>query len=276
MIILSTGSLYTYGTGRVFELAAEAGFDGIEVLIDERPDTYHVDYLRRLSSANELPIMALHSPFHIVDAWPQGQLNYLQATVDIARALGVPAVVMHLPFRMSDMTVRWQGLFNGRLRLFFPWSRRSPFYHFLLDGRLEKLEAASGVTIAIENMPRRDVFGLPVPLYWFNHPDALARFPHLTFDTTHVGTWGWDLLAVYEQLKTRIAHVHLSNFDGKEHRLPPDGRLPLDRLLRRMAKDHFQGTISVECGPDAFYAADEARCKALLQRVLTFCREHFA
>ena len=61
MIVLSTGSLYTYGTGRVFQLAAEAGFDGIEVLIDNRPDTYQVGYLRHLSRENDLPIMALHS-----------------------------------------------------------------------------------------------------------------------------------------------------------------------------------------------------------------------
>ena len=36
---LSTGSLYTYGLDRVFALAAEVGFDGIEVLIDPRFDT---------------------------------------------------------------------------------------------------------------------------------------------------------------------------------------------------------------------------------------------
>jgi sugar phosphate isomerase/epimerase len=81
---------------------------------------------------------------------------------------------------------------------------------------------------------------------------------------------------VYEQLKTHIAHVHLSNFDGREHRLPPDGRLPLDRLLHQMAEDGFQGAISVECGPGVFEAHDEARCRAGLRRVVDFCRQHFA
>ncbi|MBN1581936.1 MAG: sugar phosphate isomerase/epimerase, partial [Anaerolineae bacterium] len=86
----------------------------------------------------------------------------------------------------------------------------------------------------------------------------------------------WDLLAVYERIQARIAHVHLSNFDGREHRLPPDGRLPLDKLLRRLAADGFQGAISVECGPDVFEASDEARCRAALRRVLDFCRQYFA
>ena len=82
MIALSTGSLYTYGTARVFELAAEAGFDGIEVLCDHRPDTRDPDYLRRLSTEHGLPIVALHNPFsHALSAWPGDQWGRLKRTV---------------------------------------------------------------------------------------------------------------------------------------------------------------------------------------------------
>ena len=45
---LSTGSLYTYGIERVFGLAAEVGFDGLEVLVDVRFDTRQPAYLQRL------------------------------------------------------------------------------------------------------------------------------------------------------------------------------------------------------------------------------------
>lgn len=276
MIVLSTGSLYTHGIARVFELAAEVGFDGIEILVDHRPDTYHVDYLRRLSQGNEMPIAALHNPFGFVSAWPQGPLNYLQSTVAIAQELRVPLVVVHLPFRMYDVLVQWKGFLSGRLRLFWPWPRRGPFYRFLLDGSLEALEARSGVTVAIENMPKRQFLGVDMPLYWFNHPDQLLRFPHLTLDTTHIGTWGWDLMVVYEQLKSRVAHVHLSNFDGQEHRLPPDGRLSLDVLLHRLAQGGFQGAVSVECGPEVFHAEDENLCREALARTLAFCRHHYS
>ncbi|MBN1935069.1 MAG: TIM barrel protein, partial [Anaerolineae bacterium] len=136
MIILSTGSIYTYGTARIFELAAEMGFDGIEVLVDQRPDTWQTDYLRRLSETYNLPILALHSPFDHVAHWEQGPVAYLRRTVELARSLGVPTVVQHLPFRMNDMAIRWQGFLNGRLRVFFPWSRKDSLYHFLTDGHL--------------------------------------------------------------------------------------------------------------------------------------------
>ena len=61
--ILSTGSLYNYSIDRVFAFAAEAGFDGIEMLIDHRWDTRQADYLRHLMESHSLPIPALHSPF---------------------------------------------------------------------------------------------------------------------------------------------------------------------------------------------------------------------
>lgn len=275
MIILSTGSLYTYGTARVFELAAETGFDGIEVLIDHRPDTWQADYLRRLLEMYGLPILALHSPFGYVPDWEQGPVAYLERTVALAQSLGVPVVVQHLPFRMNDMAIRWQGFLNGYLRVFFPWQRKDSLYRLMTDGRLEALERSSGVTIAVENLPRRAVLGVSLPLYWFNTPDAIIRFKRLTFDTTHVGTWGWNLLDVYERIKANVAHVHLSNFDGKEHRLPMDGRLPLAELLGRLARDRFGGAVSVECHPDAFKAQDEQACRKALAQTLAFCREHF-
>jgi sugar phosphate isomerase/epimerase len=71
-IALSTGSLYTYGIARVFELAAEAGFDAIEVLADQRWDSRQPEYLRRLIQEFGLPVVAIHSPFASIGTpgWP--------------------------------------------------------------------------------------------------------------------------------------------------------------------------------------------------------------
>ena len=115
MIALSTGSLYVYGTARVFELAAQVGFDGIEVLCDHRPDTRDPAYLRRLSLEYGLPIVALHNPFMpSVPSWPNDQWGRLERTVALAQELEVPTVVAHLPFRLAVMMVSWNGAISGR------------------------------------------------------------------------------------------------------------------------------------------------------------------
>ena len=98
--------------------------------------------------------------------------------------------------------------------------------------------------------------------------------PHLTLDTTHLGTWGLDLLAFYEQIKKRVVHVHLSDFDGREHRLPGSGQLPLAALLQRLVRDGYGGAISVELHPDALQAENEDQVRAHLHEVLAFCREN--
>jgi sugar phosphate isomerase/epimerase len=138
------------------------------------------------------------------------------------------------------------------------------------------MEADAGVTIAVENMPARRFLGVLRSLYWFNGWDDLARFPHLTLDTTHVGTWGADVLRVYDRLRQRVAHVHLSNYDGREHRPPPDGALALGALLQRLANDGYRGAVSVESNPEAFQAEDPAACRAALSRTLAYCRKHYS
>jgi len=276
VIALSTGSLYSYGMARVFELAAEAGYDSIEVLVDHRWDGRQPGYLRRLSGECGLPILVVHSPFvaHVPD-WPDDQLGRLQRTVTLAQEVGATTVVTHLPFRLHVVAGQWHGYRPRRFFLPLPLLRREPYFHFLREGRVAELEAEAGVTIGVENMPSKQFLGLRINGYWFNTPAALSHFPHLTLDTTHLGTWGLDPLAVYGQLRERVAHVHLSNFDGREHRSPPDGRLPLAELLRALARDGYQGVITVETAPDALDAADEVECLAALRRARAFCREHF-
>jgi sugar phosphate isomerase/epimerase len=276
LIALSTGSLYSYGTARVFDLAARVGFDGIEIMVDHRWDTRQPDYLRALSDEHNLPIIALHSPFLTLDSpgWPDDELGRLRHTAALAQALGVPTVVTHLPFRFHALVGRWYAAQQRRFKLPVPIRRRQPYARFLCNG-LAAFEVEAGITVAIENMPAHRFAGLRVNSYAFNSVAEIARFLHLTLDTTHLGTWGLDPLAVYERLRERVAHVHLSNFDGREHRSPPDGHLPLADLLRRLARDGYQGAITVETGPDALNAEDEAKCTSALRRALSFCREHF-
>lgn len=278
MIILSTGSLYNYGIARVFALAAETGYDGVEVLIDARWDSRDPSYLRRLSSDYDLPIAVLHCPFvNDVDGWPRDQLGRLERTVALAQELDVSVVVAHLPFRFCAVAGQLHFFGCRCFLLPLPWPRMEPYYYFLRDGRLQEMESSTGVIVAMENMPARRLLGFPFNPCWFNHPEKLMHFRHLTLDTTHFGTWGLNPIKAYERLRDRIVHVHLSNFDGqREHLSPPDGRLPLASLLNCLAHRDYAGAVSVESAPDALEADDEGKCRRALERALAFCRKHFA
>lgn len=272
VIALSTGSLYTYGTARVFALAAEAGFDGVEVLIDERWDTRQADYLRRLSAEHRMPICSLHNPFLLhVDGWPGEPVARLKTTVALAQELSVRIVVVHLPLRVGYVMVR------GFKRRWLLPTLPSPFTTMRrwMAEELATFEASNGVRLCVENMPARRLLGWRFNPCWWNNPDEWTRFPYLTLDSTHLGTWGLDLLVVYRRVKARVHHVHLSNFNGQEHRRLEDGHLPLAALLQTLREDGYQGIIVVELHPDALEAQDKARVLDHLRNQVAFCRQYF-
>jgi hypothetical protein len=83
---------------------------------------------------------------------------------------------------------------------------------------------------------------------------------YVTFDTTHIGTTGLDLLAAYDVFKDRIANIHLSDYDGRlQHLLPGTGYLPLERLLDQAKRDGYNGTITLETCPAAMEHTDKAK-----------------
>jgi sugar phosphate isomerase/epimerase len=273
-IAFSTGSLYTYGLDRVFRLAREAGFDGVEIIVDNRLDTQDDAYLRRLQERHDLPILSLHSPFPLiaVDGWAWDEVTRTQRTVALAEALGVPTVVSHLPLRLHIAVVQ-ATLVERRLLLpiLWPWGRS---YARWLKADLPTWQQTLPVTVAVENMPCFWLGRRRWDVHLMNRVEEWGRFPHLTMDTTHLGTWGLDILTVYEQVADRVAHVHLSNYrDGQEHLRLDDGDLPLGAFLERL-RDRFQGTVTVELNPVSLEAEDENQVRAHLQATVEFCRRH--
>ena len=268
--IFSTGSLYTYSLARCFALAVAAGFDGIELMVDPRWDTRQPEHIHALTAQYGLPILAVHSPFSGVAGWPEEEAGRIHFSARLAENVGAPVVIHHLPARVDMVRVSL-----GPQRFSFPLpgiNGQEEYANWLEDGYAQ-LQAATTVKLCIENMPARTVWGRRLNAHYWNTPDALSRFPHITMDTTHLGTWGMDPLAAYERWGEQIGHVHLSNFDGREHRLPEAGVLRLDRLLARLARDHYAGAISLELHPDAVGAGlDDDVIIARLAASLQQCR----
>lgn len=276
MFVLSTGSLHNYALERVFALARQVGFDGIEVIVDWRWDTRQAEYLRFVSAAHGLPILSLHAPFMAgIQGWEEDPLLSLQRTVELAGALGVRIVVAHPPMRWHWLSVQSSLFRSGRMRVPILLPQARAYAQWLQENSRKLCSGIDGVQVLLENMPARRLLGIRLNLYTFNCADELRGFEGLVLDTTHVGTWGTDVLAVYEQLKARIKHVHLSDYDGREHCPPGRGHLPLAQLLQRMAADGYQGFVVVESGPEHLSAGDDGQVERALSETLTFCRDHF-
>lgn len=275
VVALSTGSLHCYGLHRTFSLAKEAGFSAVEVMVDDRWDTRQPDYLRSLKKEHGIEIACLHSPFVAsVPGWSNDQVARLEETLRVAERVGAQTIVAHLPFRWTRASLRLPFL-ERTYHLHVPIVGDGKYTRFLTE-QLPQLQATTSVTIAIENMPyNHRVMGRRASFYGLNTLPEIERFESVNFDTTHFATHGQDILAAYERLRHRVAHVHLSNYkDGREHQLLWDGVLPLDQLLKRLAADSFDGVLSVELEPRALEAGSERTVKKHLRRSYEFCCEH--
>jgi sugar phosphate isomerase/epimerase len=276
-IILSSGSLFNFDLDTVFVLAAETGFDGLELMVDYRRETYHLPHLQKLITNYQLPILAVHSPFAGAPSpWPTDPVAIIEQSVSLAAEVGAQTVVVHPPSRW----LRLQALIIGPSR---SWKRTVPLpvvgpgrLGHWLQHELPDFQAKTLVKVALENMPFRSLGPWLLNPHHFNTPAQLAQFAHLTLDTTHVGTWRKDLLDTYRQIRAKVAHIHLSNYNGQEHQLPHNGSLPLAQLLAELTKDQFAGLITLEFGPVSLQANDELKLKQNLQASLTFCREILA
>lgn len=269
-LLFSTGSIYTYSIARCFDLAARAGFDGIELMVDHRWDTRQPEFIRRLSDHYGLPVTAVHAPFTGVPGWEPGHPALIRQSVELAQALGARVVIHHLPVRIGYVVVM-QG--SKRFFLPVPGVNDERDYRRWLDDDYGALQQATDVTLCIENMPARRFLGRRVNAHTWNTPDEITRFPTLTMDTTHLGTWGLDPLTVYRHWGDKVRHVHLSNFDGQEHRLPQQGELRLAELLRALVADDYAGAVTLELHPDAVDAGrPDAHIVALLRTSLDICR----
>ena len=240
-VVFSTGSLHPFGLERVFGWAAEAGFDGVEVMMDDRWDTHQPAYLAELVERHGLPILALHPPIY-GGAWRLGREETLVRSARLARRVSCPLVVAHPPPPGRPLR-RWA------------------------EGPLAAARE-EGVIVAVENMPANGPGFFGVRRGSCHLPEHLAGIGEVTLDTSHVGASGVDLLAAREALADGLRHVHLSDSNlvvGKDdHRLPGKGQLPLGPFLAALAVDGYPGAVSLELKPWPLGTPDP---KVILERM---------
>lgn len=279
MLLLSIGSLRFYGLDRVFSIASDLGFDGIETIVDDRWDTADPVYLKRLSERYHLPTAVIHSPFTFVPtpAWGSDPVQRMQNTIRLAEDCGSDVVVIHLPFFAERRYMRW------------------------VDGELSGAQEKTRVKLAVENMPQAYKILGPLgvrlgtgifyevdrtkPLNMLLRPlsrrcfpgnnwDYLLRFRHLVLDTTHLATGGMDPVEAYERMKSRLALIHVSNFNGDEHQPLERGCIDFRRFLRHVGADNYRGHVTLELMPDHFSDKTEPTARKILAADLALCREY--
>lgn len=257
LISLSTGCLFKLPLRKVFELSAESGFDGIELIINQ--DFVGVNPGKLVSSLQEITtIHSIHAPFMMLDGWGD-PMDSLRRSVELAAECGIPLVNFHPPSWMGLEIAFWRWLYKIR-----------DFQKEIgLDGQ---------VIVTLENMPWVGEYKINPNI--LSKPKQMIEFitEHnlfMTFDCTHMGSGHTsfinDFFLFYES--GRIRNIHFSDYGhGREHLLPGHGMLPLIRFLNHLRSTDYQRTVTLELDPREF-PKGERNILESLKELVAFLRK---
>jgi sugar phosphate isomerase/epimerase len=212
-VILSSSSVYPESTERTFALAADLGYDGVEIMVTADAQTQRADHLLPLAERYDIPVMAVHSPCLVVSSlvWSRDPLVKLDRTIQLAESLGARTVVVHPPFV-------WQ---------------RAAAASFEVALRL--LQESTTVRIAVENEYPQRRAGQQFSLYRPHWDPTMFDCPWYTLDLSHCAASGSDAMEVARRMGNRLVHVHLADGAVKgsdQHLVPGAGNQPWKDVLR--------------------------------------------
>lgn len=256
---LSTAAAFPEQTAAAFAMAAEAGYDGVEVMVQTDVTSQTPDALARLVDEYQVPVLSVHSPCLLITAtvWSSDPLVKLARSIEMAEKLGAGTVVVHPPFV-------WQ---------------RAAAANFTES--VAELQSRTEVVIAVENMFPVKVAGRLVNSYRPHWDPVPAGHQHFTLDLSHTATSGSDAMNMLRRMGSRLAHLHLADGSGSakdEHLVPGRGAQPCAEVLRTLATGEldglpFTGSVILEISTKAV-TSDQRRVD--VAESLTFARKHLA
>ena len=223
-VLLSTTAVFPEATSDAFVLAAELGYDGVELMVGADAESLDEDVIAQLSDTHRVPVGSVHAPTLLITpaAWGKEPWGKLRRSAEAAKRLGADVVVVHPPFR-------WQ---RGYAEEF-------------IDG-IRELNRTSGVTFAVENMFPWRTFAGEFAAYSPGWDPTDLDYDHLTLDLSHAATARQRSLDLIDAWGNRLAHVHLTDGSGSfkdEHLLPGEGNQEAWRVVQELANRGYEGHI---------------------------------
>jgi sugar phosphate isomerase/epimerase len=226
------------GTRRGIELTKEIGFDTIDIFADPLEiDPAERRLIRKTCAACNLPVVST-----VCCALGIADFNKPVRDFHVARAKKYLDLGCELEARNLLLVL---GEYIWEQQVIAPQDQ----WKWAVEHVRELAEYAGGLgqELAIELEPFKlslvnNIDGMKRFLSEVNHPAAKANI-----DISHLAL-ARNQADEIAKLAGRIAHVHLSDCDGKKHGDLPPGRGTVDfpPYLKALAKSGFAGTVSIE------------------------------
>ena len=233
-------------------MAAELGYDGVEVMVWTDAVSQDAAALKGLSDHYNVKVGSVHAPCLLVTqrVWSPDPWERLRRAAGLAETLDAPIVVVHPPFA---------------------WQR--DYARTFVEGIADLRMAFGTVEFAVENMFPVRMAGRQFVPYAPGYDPTEVGFDAYTLDISHCAASRRDVFELAETMGSALAHIHLGDGSGEtrdEHLVPGRGNQPCAELLSSLADRGFTGSVAVEVSTRR--SGSRAERKADLAEALAFAR----
>ena len=244
MLLFHSDNLPHHGLERILELAKEAGFDGIEIGINQNVDTHNPAYLKTLEARYNLPIKA----FSLNESKDESLIKVFQGTV---REFTTCTLNLHTAGPFAFKYQRW------------------------LKEIAPKLAKKYQHRLCFRNLPSESIMGV-IPKRRFNNLDALKGQGLVCLDLTALALGNNDIMQAITILKGKMKHIYLSNvYRRTPYSLPNRGVLPVESFLTKLAKLGYSGSFTVKVTGKSLQEGNEAVTLQKMQETVEFYKTYF-
>ena len=210
LFLLSSDTLSSYGLDLVFEVAKEAGYDGIDLALRKNFDAWNTSYVKRLVTKHGIPVK-------VVQISPNVNIKEMHKAIDICEAIGADTITINAP-----------KLFNLKS------------YSYLNDNLKKLRDDYPHIKFSIINPEDATLFALPIPKYRFsNIVEIIKKYgSYLGLDIANLDADAFedDFLRKLAQFVPYTSVIYFSDKTklGKSHVVPGDGVLKLQPFLKKL------------------------------------------
>jgi sugar phosphate isomerase/epimerase len=238
MLLLSTVSLAWYGLHKIFLLAKEVDYDGLDLSVDfDQYDTIDAKYLDSLIEETWIRIESITAPERRLTK------KHFDQILSLAAELGVGIVNVHPPHRLE------------KERDWF-WEYLKVVVHKYPD-----------IVINVINAPPKTWLFI-ISEYGDARPETIKKITeHTALSIRNVDpASGVDLMKTFILLGSTMWLVYLSDkTEEKEWLFPGEGNMPLESLLIKLTDVEYEGHFAFDVDASHLEAWDD---KVVISRLL--------
>lgn len=250
-VLLSTDTLSGYWLDLIFQLAKEAGFDGLDIATRKNFDARNISYVKKLSEKHDLPIRVVQVSSNINEKEINKALDLCYET------------------KADTLSINSPKIFNIKS------------YNFLLDNLPRLRKENKTIHFSIINPENSNIFALPIPKYRFtNIVEIIKKYScYLWLDISNMDTENFenDFMRKLRDFLPYISTIYFSDKTrlGYWHVIPGEGTLKLESFLKKLKEYDFRRHISIKLDLSKWDLADAEKVLIILKKARKFITENF-